>query len=69
MNLCTAPTAFANELLQIIESMKKFSLFSKDVASVQSYTNHIARIIDQHFAEKSRQAQLEIIFQLEVIRD
>ena len=69
MNLCIAPTALVNKLLQIIETMQKFSLFSKDGAIVQSYANHVARIIDQHFAEKSRQAQLEIIFQLEIIRD
>ena len=69
MNLCIAPAAFANKLLQIIKTMQKFSLFSKDGAIVQSYANHVARIIDQHFAEKSRQAQLEIIFQLEIIRD
>ena len=61
MNLCIAQTAFANELLQIIKTMQKFSLLSKDGAIVQSYANHVARIIDQHFAEKSRQAQLEVI--------
>ena len=69
MNLCIASAAFANELLQIIKTMQKFSLFSKDDAIVQSYANHAARIIDQHFAEKSRQLQLEIIFQLKIIRD
>ena len=69
MNLRIAPTAFANELLQISEIMQKFSLFSKDDAIVQSYSNRVARIIDQHFAEKSRQVQLEIIFQLEIIKD
>ena len=68
MNLCIARTAFTNELLQIIKTMQKFSLFSKDGAIVQSYANYVARIIDQHFAEKSRQAQLEVIFQLEIIR-
>ena len=57
-----------NELLQIIETMQKFSLFSKDGAIVQSYANHVAYIIDQHFAEKSRQTT-EINFQLEIIRD
>ena len=41
----------------------------KDDAIVQSYANHVARIIDPHFAEQSRQAQLEIIFQLKIIRD
>ena len=55
MNLCIA--------------LQKFSLFSKDSAIVQSYANHVACIIDQHFTENSRQAQLEIIFQLEIIRD
>ena len=55
MNLCIATTAFVKELLQIIETMQKFSLFSKDGAIVQSYANHVACIIDQHFAEKSRQ--------------
>ena len=43
-----------NELLQIIETMQKFSLFSKDGAIFQSYANDVARIIDQNFAEKSR---------------
>ena len=69
MNLCIAPTAFANKLLQIIETMQKFLLFSKDSAIVQSYVKHDARIINQHVVEKSRQAQLEIIFQLGIIRD
>ena len=54
MNLCIAPTAFVKKLLQIIETMQKFSLFSKDGAIVQSYANYVACIIDQHFAEKSR---------------
>ena len=62
-------TCFANKLLQITETRQKFLLFSKDDAIVQSYLNHVAHIIDQHFAEKSRQAQLVIIFQLEIIRD
>ena len=69
MNLCIAPTAFANKLLQIIETMQKFLLFSKDSAIVQSYVKHDACIINQHVVEKSRQAQLEIIFQLGIIRD
>ena len=29
-----------NELLQVIETMQKFSLFSEDGAIVQSYENH-----------------------------
>ena len=44
-----------NELFQIIKTMEKFSLFSKNGAIAQSYVNHAARIIDQTFAEKSRQ--------------
>ena len=44
-----------NELFQIIKTMEKFSLFSKNGANAQSYVNHAARIIDQTFAEKSRQ--------------
>ena len=39
-----------NELLQIIKTMQKFSLFFKDVAIVYSYANHVARIIYEHFA-------------------
>ena len=31
--------------------MQKLSLFSKDGAIVQSYANHVARIIDQHFVQ------------------
>ena len=34
-----------NKLLQIVESMQKFSLFSKDDAVVRSYANHVATII------------------------
>ena len=33
------------------------------------YANHVARIIDQHFAQKSRQTKLEVILQWEIIRD
>ena len=44
-----------NELLQIIATMQKLSLFSKDDAIVQSYAYHVARIIDQNLADKSRQ--------------
>ena len=69
MNLCIAPTDFCKRALEIIKTMQKLSLFSKDGAIVQSYANHLARIIDQHFAEKSRQAQLGFIFQLEINRN
>ena len=62
MNLCIASTAFVNELLQINETMQKFSLLSKDGAIVQSYANHVACIIDQHFSEKSRQTTVRDYF-------
>ena len=42
-----------NELLQIIVIMQTISYFSKDCAIVQSYANHVTRIIDQHIADKS----------------
>lgn len=34
-----------NKLLQIVEPMQKFSLFSKDDAVIRSYANHVATII------------------------
>ena len=43
-----------NELLKIVQNMKKISLFLKGSAIVQSYVNRVACIIDQHFPEKSR---------------
>ena len=43
------------EFLQIIATIQKLSLFSEDDAIVQSYAYHVARIIDQNFADKSRQ--------------
>ena len=49
-NLCIAPTKTS-----LIEKIRKLLLFSKDGAIGHSYANHVARIIDQHFAEKSRQ--------------
>ena len=47
-----------NKLWQITEARQTFSLFSKDGAIVQSYANHVARIIDQHFSEKSGQTTI-----------
>ena len=71
MNLCIYPTAFANEFLQIIDTMQKLSLFSKDGAIVQSYANHVARIIEltNTSQRKAGKHQLEIIFQLQIVRD
>ena len=49
-----------NKRLQIIETMQKFSLFSKDF---QSFTNHVAVITGQDFAEKNRQTTIRYYFQ------
>ena len=54
---------YRNEPLQIIKTTQKFSLFSKDGAIVQSYANDVARIIDQHFAEKNRQTTIRDYFE------
>ena len=51
VNQCITPQ---KQALKIIKTMQKFSLFSKHGAIVQSYVNHVAYIINQHFAEKSR---------------
>ena len=45
------------EILQIIETMQKFSLLLKDGA----IANHVARIIDQHFAKKSTQITVTLL--------
>ena len=56
---------YRNKLLQIIETMQKFSLFSfsKDGAIVQCYANHVVHIIDQHLSEKSSQITIRGYFQ------
>ena len=41
------------ELLQIIETIQIFSLFSNNGALVQTCSNYLTRIIDQHVVEKS----------------
>ena len=51
-----------NKLLQIIETIQKFSLFSIDGAIVQSFTNHVAVITGQDFAEKNKQTTIRDIF-------
>ena len=50
------------KLLQIIETMPKILLLSKDGAIVKLYANHVARITDQHVAEKSRQGTIRYYF-------
>ena len=49
--------------LQIIETIIKSSLLSKDGAIVQFCANHVARKIDQHFVEKKRQITIRDYFQ------
>ena len=49
------------ELLEIIETVQKFSLFSKDGAIVQYSVDRAARIIDQNLRKKAGKQQLEII--------
>ena len=58
---CWCRSSSCTDLL--IETMQRFSLFSKDGAIFHSYSNHVARIIDQHFAEKSRQLTIRDYFQ------
>ena len=57
-----------NELLQIIDTKQKFSLFSKDGGIVQSYANNAARITDHHFVEKSRQTAIRDYFQSDICK-
>ena len=52
------------EILEIIETTQKFSLFSTDGAIVSSYANHVAFIIDQNFAEKSKQTTITDYFSI-----
>ena len=52
-----------NKLLQIIETIQKFSLFSIDGAIVQSFTNNVAVITGQDFVEKNKQTTIRDYFQ------
>ena len=52
-----------NELLQIIKAKQKLFLFSKDGGLAQCDANHVVHIIDQHFAEKSRQTTIRDYYQ------
>ena len=44
-----------NELLQMVEMMKQFSLYTNDGEMIQTYAKHVGRIIDQHFAQAKKQ--------------
>ena len=43
-----------NDLLEMVEMMKQFSLFSKNGETVQSYANQLGRIVDEHFSAKKQ---------------
>ena len=47
-----------NELLQVIETLQRFSLFLDKGGTIQSYDRRIESQIDQHFAEKKKQASI-----------
>ena len=69
MNLCIALTLFANEPLQIIKTMQKFSLFSKDGAIVQSYANHVARITDRIIFQSEIRVCKKALLKEEILPD
>ena len=43
-----------NELLQVIETLQRFSLFLDKGDTIQSYTSRIESQVDQHFAKKKQ---------------
>ena len=45
-----------NELLQVIGTLQRFSLFLDKGDTIQSYTSRIESQVDQHFAKKKKQA-------------
>ena len=50
------------ELLQMVDLMHRFSLFSKEGEIVQSYANHVGRILDKHFADSRKQTTIHDYF-------
>ena len=51
-----------SDLLEIVEMMKQFSLFSKNGEIVQSYANQVGRIIDEHFSDAKKQTAIHNFF-------
>ena len=51
-----------SDLLEMVEMMKQFSLFSKNGEIVQSYANQVGRIIDEHFSEAKKQTAIHDFF-------
>ena len=47
-----------NELLQVIETLQRFSLFLDKGDTIQSYASRIESQVDQHFAKKKKQASI-----------
>ena len=47
-----------NELLQVIETLQTFSLFLDKGDTIQSYASRIESQVDQHFANKKKQASI-----------
>ena len=46
------------ELLQVIETLQRFSLFLDKGDTIQSYASRIENQFDQHFAKKKKQASI-----------
>ena len=49
-----------NDLLQVIETFQRFSLFLDKGDKVQSYASYIESQVDQHFAKKKKKKQASI---------
>ena len=47
-----------NNLLQVIETLQRFSLFLDKGDTIRSYTSRIESQVDQHFAKKKKQASI-----------
>ena len=47
-----------NELLEVIETLQRFSLFLDKGDTNQSYASRIESQVDQHFAKKKKQASI-----------
>ena len=51
-----------NELLQVIETLPRFSLFSDKGSTIQTYVNNLERTVDQHFVKKKAQTVITDFF-------
>ena len=47
-----------NELLQVIKTLQRFSLFLDKGDTIQSYASRIESQVDQHFAKKKKSASI-----------